>query len=120
MKVRKVRPIVWRLFHRKKRRTSDRALQRLLDVHLKMHREMINADHNTFIGEKSGIFTVDGQLYEAAVEKFQETMVAPYQIPSGPEDSFSTAGTIVHAAVSVIRSSKLPEFLLFLGVRIKG
>lgn len=96
MKKRKVRSIIWRLFHRKKRRVSDRALKRLMGIHLKVHREMIAR-------ERGEGLIIDGKLYEAAVEKYGEDMK-----------------TDILDDIPAVRCSNIPKLLLLLGVRIKG
>jgi hypothetical protein len=111
---RKAERFLRRLFHRKKRRVSDKAFQRLLDIHLKLHRE--------FLGTGNQGLIVDGQFYESAVEKYTERMTAKHNVPQekNPEDAFDTKLSLVFDDVPVVRVSKIPELLLLLGVRIKG
>lgn len=116
MMERKVRPIIWRLFHRKKRRVSDRAFQRLLDIHLKMHQEMI-------VREKAEAMTVDGQFYDAAVEKYTEFMTEKRVMETkgvvelGEEPLTKTD---ILDDIPVVRVSEIPKLFLLLGVRIRG
>lgn len=111
---RKAERFLRRVFHRKKRRSfSQKDFRSLLEAHLKMHEQIMET-------ERAEAMTIDGQSYDAAVEKFKETMIGPHQILPAPENSSWTTKAEVHDMVSVIRVSKLAEFLLSLGIRIKG
>jgi len=112
MKTRKARPIIWRLFHRKKRRVSGKQWRGILDAHLKIHEEMIAREQG---------LVVDGQFYEAAVEKFEEFML---------DKAIETLGvtalgeaplteTIIYDDIPVVRVCNIPKLLLLLGVRIR-
>jgi hypothetical protein len=66
---------------------------------------------------------VDGQFYEAAVGKFREIMKEEPKIKR--EGMFENSGlpvieTVTYTSIPVVRVSKIPEFLLFLGIRIHG
>jgi hypothetical protein len=116
MKKRKVRSIIWRLFHRKKRRVSDRALKRLMGIHLRVHQEMIAR-------ERGEGLIIDGKLYEAAVEKYEEGMMVECVIKTQGVLEMGEAPltkTDILDDIPAVRCSNIPKLLLLLGVRIKG
>lgn len=107
MKKRKVRPILWRLFHRKKRRVSGKQWRGMLNAHLKIHEERIAREQGLII---------DGLLYEAAVEKYEEDMTVGSVVVGAPP----LTKTDILDDIPVVRCSNIPKLLLLLGVRIKG
>lgn len=123
MKKRTVRPIIWRLFHRRKERFSSKAFRKLLDIHdllLKIRAQMDN--YNISIIEKPGQFTIEGQEYEAAVEKYTEFMMEDKMIKTEGIVELGEAPlteTSTTDEIPIVRCSKLPELLLLLGVRIE-
>jgi hypothetical protein len=112
----RIERILRRLFHRKKRTRLTKAELKLIQSHLHMHHEIIAK-------ERQEALTIDGRDYDAAVEKLQEIMKEEPKIKR--EGMFENSGLpviemLIYTNVPVIRVSKLPEFLLFLGIRIHG
>ena len=99
--------VLRRVFHVKQNRVSAKQRQ-------KIRQEIIEG----MIRERKEMI-VDGQHYEAAVEKYEEQMMATSLKWPLPEDSPLTEVAPPEFAF-VIRCSKIPEFLLSLGVRING
>lgn len=97
-----VKKFLDRIFRRKERRISAKQRKK---IRQELLAEMIS-DRKEMI--------IDGQDYDAAVEKFEETMVMKWSTPGG-----LTTATLQNDILA-IRTAQLPEFLLLLGVRIRG
>lgn len=112
---RKAERFLRRLFHRKQRQSMSRRQRIGLECfHHALHRDM---------ALKEPGLIVDGQFYEVAVGKFREIMKEEPKIKR--EGMFENSGlpvieTVTYTSIPVVRVSKLPEFLLSLGIRIHG
>lgn len=97
-----VRKFLDRILRRRERRIS--AKQRK-----KIRQELIAE----MIHERKEII-VDGAFFDAAVEKYEEKMMAEGATPAG------LTVALLQENIPAIRTAQLPELLLLLGVRIRG
>lgn len=102
---------------RKKRVYEEDVWEKAIDLELALIKRMMEDE------PKKDAMTIDGQFYDATVEKYTEIMKEEPKIKREgmfENSSLPVIETVTYTNVPVIRVSKLGEFLLSLGIKING